>query len=163
MTIRPATVDDVGAIGQLIRELAAYERAAHQAVAREEDLASALFGAVPVAYCHVAEVDDEIVGLALWFLNFSTWLGSPGIYLEDLFVRESFRGRGLGAALMRELAAICVQRGYRRFQWSVLDWNTPSIEFYESIGATAQDEWTTYRLEGDALEAYGAASKPLGN
>ena len=163
MTIRPATVDDVGAIVRLIRELAAYERAAHEAVAREADLAGALFGDVPLVYCHLAEEDGEIVGLALWFLNFSTWLGSPGIYLEDLFVRESFRGRGFGTALMKELAGICVQRGYRRFQWSVLDWNTPSIEFYESIGATALDEWTTYRLEGDALEAYGASSNSPSN
>jgi GNAT superfamily N-acetyltransferase len=104
-------------------------------------------------------VDGQVVGLALWFLNFSTWLGITGIYLEDLYVRESFRGRGLGTALMRELAGICVERGYRRLQWSVLDWNTPSIEFYQSIGATALDEWTTYRLEGDALHAYGGAAR----
>ncbi len=160
VSIRQATIDDVGAIGDLIRELAAYERAAHEAVASDEDLAAALFGDVPVVYCHLAEVDGQVVGLALWFLNFSTWLGNTGIYLEDLYVRESFRGLGLGTALMKELAGICAERGYRRLQWSVLDWNTPSIEFYESIGATALDEWTAYRLEGEALDAYGADQRP---
>jgi GNAT superfamily N-acetyltransferase len=157
VTIRQATIDDVAAIRDLIRELADYEHAAHEAVASDDDLAAALFGEDPVLYCHLAEVDGQVVGLAFWFLNFSTWLGVTGIYLEDLYVRETFRGRGLGAALMKELAGICVERGYRRLQWSVLDWNTPSIEFYESIGATALDEWTTYRLEGDALDGYGGA------
>jgi GNAT superfamily N-acetyltransferase len=158
VTIRKATFDDVPAIGDLIRELADYEHAAREAVASDDDLAAALFGEDPVVYCHLAEADGQAVGLALWFLNFSTWLGISGIYLEDLYVRETFRGRGLGTALMKELARICVERGYRRLQWSVLDWNTPSIEFYESIGATAMDEWTTYRLEGGALEAYGGAT-----
>lgn len=156
MQIRFATPLDVPVIAQLIRELAHYERAVNEAVATDEEIALALFGDTPHVYCHVAELDGEIVGFAVWFLNFSTWLGSSGLYLEDLFVRESVRGRGVGTALMKELAHVCVERGYTRFQWSVLDWNEPSIEFYKSIGAVAMDEWTGYRLSAHALRAFAA-------
>ncbi len=154
MKIRFATPLDVPVISELIRELAHYERAALEAVATDDDVAAALFGDTPHVYCHVAELDGEVVGLAVWFLNFSTWLGTSGVYLEDLFVREGARGRGVGTALMKELANVCVQRGYTRFQWWVLDWNEPSIEFYKSIGAVAMNEWTTFRLSGDALNDF---------
>ena len=151
MIIRPVTPDDVEAVHGLICELAAYENAAHDVVATVAQLRTALFDDDAHVHCHV-----EVVGLALWFLNFSTWLGTSGIYLEDLYVSAPRRGQGIGMALMRQLAHICVERGYTRFQWSVLDWNAPSIDFYRSIGAVAMDEWTTYRLEGAALRDYAA-------
>jgi GNAT superfamily N-acetyltransferase len=153
--VRVAEERDVAAIGELIRELADYERARHEAQASDEQLRRALFGDSPHVFCHVAEVDGEVVGMALWFLNYSTWRGESGLYLEDLVVRERFRGTGLGGALMRTLARLCVERGYVRFEWWVLDWNRPAIQFYESIGARPMDDWTVYRLEGSALEAYG--------
>ncbi len=156
MLIRYARPLDVPIITQLIRELAHYERSADQVVATEESITLALFSGDSHVFCHVAEVDGEIVGIAVWFLNFSTWLGAPGIYLEDLYVREDARGKGAGSALMRELARLCVERGYSRFQWWVLDWNQPSIEFYQSIGATPMDEWTVFRLSDEALKSFAA-------
>lgn len=160
MIVRDARPDDVAAILSLVRELADYERSSHEVVARDEDLERALFG--PDAHVHglVVEVDGEIDAMALWFLNFSTWLGTSGLYLEDLYVRESSRGRGYGTALMRELAKICVARDYSRFEWSVLDWNTPSIDFYLSLGAVAQDEWTKFRLSGELLVTYALGEQP---
>lgn len=152
--IREAVKSDAPAIYSLIHELADYEKAPHEVVATLEDIENTLFAAHPTAFCHVAESDGEVVGIAIWFLNYSTWLGQPGIYLEDLYVRPAYRGAGLGMALMKELAKICVARGYRRFQWWVLDWNEPAINFYRSIGATAMDEWTVYRLSGEALERF---------
>ena len=152
--IREAQRADAPAIYGLIHELAEYERAPHEVVATLEDIESTLFGSNPTAFCHVAERDGDVVGIAIWFLNYSTWLGQPGIYLEDLYVKPDYRGSGLGLALMKELAKICVDRGYQRFQWWVLDWNEPSINFYQSIGAVAMDEWTVYRLSGDALEKF---------
>ncbi|MEU4151786.1 GNAT family N-acetyltransferase [Streptomyces sp. NPDC026659] len=146
--IRTATPDDVPAIHRMVRELAAYEKAADEARATEEQLREALFGERPAAFAHLA-VDDttgEPAGFALWFLNFSTWRGVHGIYLEDLYVRPEARGGGHGRALLTELARICAERGYERLEWSVLDWNTPAIGFYESLGARPQDEWTVYRL-----------------
>ena len=150
-SIRSATSEDIPAIQRLIIELAIYEKAPDAVEAGEAELAKALFGADPLAYCHVAEVDGEVVGVALWFLNYSTWKGSAGLYLEDLFVLPSQRGQGIGLGLMRTLAALCVERGYPRFQWWVLDWNEPAINFYKSIGAIAMDEWTVYRLSDEAL------------
>ena len=152
--IRPATSADVAAIHALIVELAIYEREPDAVVATVEQIHENLFGRDPVAYCHVAEVDGQIVGIAIWFLNYSTWLGKAGLYLEDLFVKPEFRSRGLGLQLMKALAQICVERGYERFQWWVLDWNEPSINFYKSIGAEAMDQWTVYRLSGDALKNF---------
>ncbi|MFB7503894.1 GNAT family N-acetyltransferase [Streptomyces broussonetiae] len=155
--IRAATPADVPVIHALIRELAEYEKCVDQARASEEQLREALFGARPAAYAHLA-VDDasgEPVGLALWFLNFSTWRGVHGIYLEDLYVRPSARGGGHGRALLTELARICVERGYGRLEWAVLNWNRPAIGFYESLGARPQDEWTVYRLTDEALEKLG--------
>ena len=154
--IRTATPSDVPEIHRLVCDLAEYEKARDQVEATPELLHRALFGPDAAAYAHVAEIDEpgggtRIVGFALWFLNFSTWTGRHGIYLEDLYVRPEFRGGGHGRALLTELARICVERGYRRLEWSVLDWNEPSIGFYESLGAIAMDEWTVYRLTGDAL------------
>lgn len=149
--IRPAKISDAEVIHALIVELAIYEREPDAVVATVEQIQGNLFGRDPVAYCHVAEVDGQIVGIAIWFLNYSTWLGKAGLYLEDLFVKPEFRNRGLGLQLMKALAQICVERGYERFQWWVLDWNEPSINFYKSIGAEAMDEWTVYRLSGSAL------------
>ena len=153
LSIRPATIDDVPLIRALIAELAEYERLADAAVATDDDLRAQLFGAQPAAEVLIGEVDGEAAGFALFFHNFSTFLGKRGLYLEDLFVRPAFRGLGLGRHLMAALARIAVQRGCGRFEWSVLDWNAPAIGFYRALGATAMDEWTVQRLEGDALRA----------
>lgn len=141
---------------QLVRELAEYERAPDEVRATEDDLRRSLFGSEPKVFAHVAEQDGEVVGFALWFLTYSTWLGTHGIYLEDLFVRPGARGGGHGKALLTELARIAVERGYGRVEWSVLNWNEPSIRFYEALGARPQDEWTVYRLTGDALRELGS-------
>lgn len=153
IAIRPARPEDVPHLITLIQELAEYERARNDAKATEELLFAALFGPTASAYCHVAERDDQVLGLAVWFLNFSTWLGRPGIYLEDLYVRPEARGSGAGRALLRELAAICVQRGYARLDWAVLDWNEPARKFYERLGAQAMTDWVPYRLTGESLRA----------
>ena len=153
VTIRPATVDDVPLIAQLIRELAEYERLADAAVASEDGLREQLFGERPAAEVLIAEADGEPAGFALFFHSFSTFLGKRGLYLEDLFVRPAFRSHGLGRHLMAALARIAVQRDCGRFEWSVLDWNAPAIGFYRKLGATGMDEWTVQRLEGDALRA----------
>ncbi|MGW2276438.1 N-acetyltransferase family protein [Streptomyces sp. NPDC001770] len=157
--IRTATPADVPAIHAMIRELADYEKALDEAQATEDQLHEALFGERPAAYAHIAvsDEDGETVGFALWFLNFSTWRGVHGIYLEDLYVRPERRGGGHGKALLTELARTCVDRGYGRLEWSVLDWNTPSIGFYESLGARPQDEWTVYRLTDEALAELGSS------
>jgi GNAT superfamily N-acetyltransferase len=156
--IRTAVVDDVPVIHAMVRELAEYEKALDEVRASEEHLREALFGERPAAYAHIAENEEgEVVGFALWFLNFSTWRGVHGIYLEDLYVRPEARGGGHGKALLRELARICVERGYERLEWAVLNWNAPSIAFYESLGARPQDEWTVYRLTDGALARLGAA------
>lgn len=150
--IRPATPADVPVIHALIRELADYEKALDEARATEEQLHEAFFGQHPAAYAHVAtDAADSVVGYAIWFLNFSTWRGVHGIHLEDLYVRPTARGGGHGKALLAELARICVERGYQRLEWAVLDWNAPAISFYESLGARPQDEWTVYRLTDEAL------------
>ncbi|MGW0907087.1 N-acetyltransferase family protein [Streptomyces sp. NPDC002853] len=157
--IRTATPADVPVIHAMVRDLAEYEKALDEARATEEQLREALFGERPAAFAHIAEDDatGEAVGFSLWFLNFSTWRGVHGIYLEDLYVRPEARGGGHGKALLTELARICVERGYERLEWSVLDWNEPSINFYRSLGALPQDEWTVYRLTDEALAGLGAA------
>jgi GNAT superfamily N-acetyltransferase len=144
--IRPARETDVPVIVSLIKELAEYEREPDAVEATEDDLRSTLFGPNPGAFCHVAEHDGEVVGLALWFLNFSTWKGRHGIYLEDLFVQPTARGSGLGKALLRNLIEIAKERGYGRVEWSVLDWNTAAQDFYRAIGAVPMDDWTTWRV-----------------
>ena len=151
--IRDMAPADVPAVVGLVHQLAEYERAAAQCRLTVEQLADALFGRAPALFGHVAEVEGEVVGCALWFLNFSTWRGVHGVYLEDLFVRPAFRGNGLGRALLSRLASVCAERGYGRLEWWVLDWNAPSIGFYRSLGAVPMDEWTVYRLDGDALAA----------
>jgi GNAT superfamily N-acetyltransferase len=154
MQIRMAQPADVEDIHRLIYELAVYEKAPEQMVATIDQINTSLFNAKPVAFCHVAEVDGKVVGIALWFLNYSTWLGKAGIYLEDLFVQPEYRGHAIGKGFMQTLAALCVERGYERFQWWVLDWNKPSIDFYQALGAVPMDEWTVFRLSGDALKKF---------
>lgn len=137
----------------MIVELAVFERAPEAVSATEGDLHERLFGANPHVFAHVAEDESgAVVGMAIWFLNFSTWLGRHGIYLEDLYVRESARGRGIGQALLQALAQICVEQGYGRLEWWVLDWNSDAIDFYRAQGAVAMDEWTVYRVTGLELE-----------
>ncbi len=150
MNIRLAQLADVPVLLGLVRELAAYEKEPDAVQATEADLHRALFVA-HTASCHVVETAGEVVGFALWFTTFSTWTGKPGLWLEDLFVRPEARGTGLGKALLQTLAAVCVERGYGRFEWWVLDWNAPAIGFYRALGAVAQDEWTTMRVDGEAL------------
>jgi GNAT superfamily N-acetyltransferase len=163
MTVRPVRPDDVPAVVALVRELADYEKALHEVRLTEEQLTGVLFGESPALFGHVALADDgvapgEVVGIALWFLNFSTWRGTHGIYLEDLYVQPQHRGHGFGKELLRTLAAVCVERGYSRLEWSVLDWNTPSIDFYKAAGAIGMDEWTVFRLTDDALTTFAAGT-----
>jgi GNAT superfamily N-acetyltransferase len=154
--IRPAEAADVDAIVGLVGDLAEYERARHEVQIDAPSLHAALFGPAPAVYGHVAVVDGEVVGFALWFLSFSTWLGRHGIYLEDLYVRPEHRGGGHGRALLAALARIAVERGYGRLEWAVLDWNEPALAFYRALGAVALDEWTVHRLTGDALRHVAA-------
>lgn len=154
--LRQAKLRDVPGIYARIIDLAVYEREPNAVTGTREMLRDVLFGPDPRVHCHVVVRDEEVLGVALWLLNYSTWTGTLGIHLEDLFVVESARGHGYGKALLAELAATCVQRGYSRFEWSVLDWNEPSIAFYRSIGAEALDEWTGYRVTGAALAALAA-------
>jgi GNAT superfamily N-acetyltransferase len=157
--IRRVEERDVEAVVGLVHELAAYERAPEHCQLTADQLRAALFGPAPALFGHVGEVDGEVVGCALWFLNFSTWRGVHGIYLEDLYVQPAHRGAGLGHALLAALAAVCVERGLGRLEWWVLDWNAPSIAFYRSLGAVAMDEWTVFRLDGAALEALGVSGR----
>jgi GNAT superfamily N-acetyltransferase len=161
--LRPATRADVPLILQLVRELAEYEKSPEQVVATEEKLDRYLFGdgfgRGPVVECLIGEIDGTAQGFALYFSNFSTWLSTSGIYLEDLFVRPAFRGRGLGKALLARLAQIAVERGCGRLEWAVLNWNEPAIGFYKSLGAAPMDEWTVFRMTGDALGRLGGAER----
>lgn len=150
--IREVTPADVESIHDMIVELAVYEKEPDAVLATPEDLQRNLFGGSPALFGHVAENDrGEVVGFALWFLNYSTWLGTHGIYLEDLYVKPEHRGGGYGKALLANLARICIERGYGRLEWWVLDWNSPARGFYESIGAQALTEWIPYRVTGSAL------------
>ncbi|NCV77352.1 MAG: GNAT family N-acetyltransferase [Actinobacteria bacterium] len=155
--IRSARSEESTVILQLIKDLAEYEKAPDQVEATESDLKATIFGKEPKVFCDVVEVDGEIAGMAIWFLNYSTWQGKHGIYLEDLFIKPEYRGRGYGKALLVHLAKLCEEKGYGRFQWWVLDWNSPAIEFYRSLGAEAMDEWTVYRVSGKALKDLGTA------
>lgn len=155
--VRGATPQDVPDVLRLIRALASYEREPDAVATTETDLHRWLFGEDPVASVLVAEVDGRVAGMALWFRSYSTWTGQPGIYLEDLFVEPEQRGSGLGRALLAALARIAVEHGYARVEWAVLDWNTPSIAFYEALGARPMREWQTYRLTGAALAELGGA------
>ncbi len=154
--IRYAVTEDAPRILQLIKDLAEYERAPLEAKATLEQIEETIFADKPTAFCHVAEEDGVVVGISIWFLNYSTWLGKPGIYLEDLYIDPAYRGKGYGLALLKELGKICVERNYERLQWWVLDWNEPSIEFYTSLGAVPMDEWTVFRVSGQALKKLGS-------
>ncbi|MGC2774867.1 MAG: GNAT family N-acetyltransferase [Bradyrhizobium sp.] len=151
LIIRRARPDDIGDVFALIKELAAYEKLAHEVAASEADIAGALFCEHPALFCDIAEWNGEVAGFAVWFVNFSTFAGRAGIYLEDLFVRPAFRRNGLGQALLGHLARTCVERNWARLQWSVLDWNAPSITFYKSLGAELMDDWTLCKVTGPAL------------
>jgi GNAT superfamily N-acetyltransferase len=150
-TIRPAGEADVPVIRRLIRELAEYERLLPEAVATEDDLRATLFGPRPCAEVLVAEVADEVAGFALFFHNYSTFLGKPGLYIEDVYVRPEHRRHGLGTAFFRRIARLAVERGCGRLEWAVLDWNEPALRFYRRIGAVPMNEWTVQRLTGDGL------------
>ena len=156
--VREARESDLERILQLIVDLATYERAAHQVKTTIEQLRLALFGPQPAAYALVAESEEGVVGFALYFRNFSTWEGVHGLYLEDLYVMPEYRGSGLGKALLMSLAEVAVERCYARLEWAVLDWNQPAIDFYRSLGAVALNEWTVYRLSGEALNTTAAAA-----
>jgi GNAT superfamily N-acetyltransferase len=158
--IRDVEEGDVDAVVALVHELADYEHAARHCHLTAAQLRDALFGPAPALFGHVAEVvrdggDTAVVGCALWFVNFSTWRGVHGLYLEDLYVQPAHRGAGLGRAVLARLAAVCAQRGFARLEWAVLDWNAPSIGFYRALGAVPMDDWTVFRLDGDALAALG--------
>ena len=155
MKIRPAKSEEVGEVLQLIQDLATYEKAPEQVEASKEDLLNTIFAKEPRVFCDLVEVNGQIAGMAIWFLNYSTWQAKHGIYLEDLYIKPEFRARGYGKALLKHLAQICDKEGYGRLQWWVLDWNSPAIEFYKSFGAEAMDEWTVYRTSGQALKNLG--------
>ena len=159
ISIRPATAADLPLIAQLIRDLAEYERLAHEVRFDDEVLRAKLFGPRPYAEVVIGQIDGKAQGFALFFHNFSTFEGRPGIYLEDLFVRPEARGSGLGKALLSHLAALAVERDCARLEWSVLDWNEPAIGFYKKLGAWLMDEWTVMRVDGDALAQLGAAPR----
>ncbi len=152
LNIRPATPADVPLIQQFIRDLAEYERSPESAVATQEDLLRDGFGSEPKYRCVIAEWERQPAGFAFFFYNYSTWQGRPGLYLEDLFVRPIFRGKGIGKALLLHLAKIAIDENCGRFQWQVLDWNTPAIDFYKSLGAKTMNEWLTMRVEGDDIK-----------
>ena len=151
-TIRSAEVADAPLILQFIHDLAKYERALNELKLSTEDIKNTLFSQSPQAYCLISELDGVATGFAVWHLNYSTWVGQHGIYLEDLYVDPKYRGLGHGKELLRKLAQICIERGYKRLQWSVLNWNEPAIEFYKSLGAKPMDEWTVYRVSESSLE-----------
>jgi GNAT superfamily N-acetyltransferase len=155
--LRRALPGDEDGILDCVRGLAEYEKEPGAVETTADDLGRVLFGTAPSVFAHVVEKGGQVVAIAIWFLNYSTWTGRHGIYLEDLFVREGERRHGYGGALLKALAEVCVQRGYRRFEWSVLDWNEPSIRFYRSIGAVGMDEWRIQRLDGDALTRLAAS------
>ncbi|MGI9103253.1 MAG: GNAT family N-acetyltransferase [Terriglobales bacterium] len=158
LSIRPAREEDIPLILAFIRELAEYERAPEQAVARPEDLLRDGWGPEPKFRVVIADWSGQPAGFALFFYNYSTWQGRPGLYLEDLFVRPQFRGKGIGKALLVYLAKLAVRENCGRFQWQVLDWNTPAIDFYEALGAGKMTEWVTMRMEGEALQRLAAQS-----
>ena len=161
LTIRPAVASDVALILQFIRQLAEYEREPQAVTATEADLLRDGFGPDPKFRVVIAEWDAKPAGFAFFFYNYSTWVGRPGLFLEDLFVRQEFRGKGIGKKLLAHLAQLAVKENCGRFQWQVLDWNTPSLEFYESLGARVMKEWLTMRVEGEALERLAReTSKP---
>ena len=159
LSIRAATSEDAEVIFQFIVDLAIYEKAEQQVKTTVEEIRSTLFDPKTNTSALICLLDDQPIGYAVYFLNYSTWLGKSGLYLEDLYVSPLARGKGAGLALMKTLAKTAASKGYGRFEWSVLDWNTPAIDFYDSIGAKPQNEWIGYRLEGKALLAFGNSAK----
>jgi GNAT superfamily N-acetyltransferase len=159
LVIRRARPDEAGVVLSLVRELAEYEKLLHEVDATEKMLADALFGENPRLFCELAEWNGDVAGFAVWFINFSTFSGRSGIYLEDLFVRPALRGKGIGKALLSHLAKECVANNWSRLQWSVLDWNEPSIAFYKSLGAVMMDEWTICKVVGPALTALAGGQR----
>ena len=159
IAIRPASPADAGLILGFIRELADYEKLLHEVRMSEDDVRALLFAAVPRAFCDIAEIDGDPIGFAFWYYNVSTFEGRCGLYLEDLFVRPAARGRGAGKALLAHLARRCVSEGLGRIQWAVLDWNAPSIAFYDSLGASAKTEWITRQLDGEALRTLASSKQ----
>lgn len=155
LTIRPAAPADTALIFALVCELADYENLQGEVDATPEEIAAALFAETPRVFCDIAELDGEAAGFAIWFVNFSSFRGRHGLYLEDIYVRPALRGRGVGTALMQQLARRCVEQGLARLEWAVLDWNAPSIAFYRSLGATVMDDWKICRLSGPALQTFG--------
>lgn len=151
LLVREVKLDDIPIIYKYIKDLAEYEKAPEEAILTEEDLKRSFFPDKPQVYCLVSELENTVTGIAIWHLNYSTWLGKHGIYLEDLYVDPKYRGQGHGKALLVALAKICIERGYQRLQWWVLDWNKSAIDFYDSIGAHAMDEWTVFRVSGKEL------------
>lgn len=160
LSIRPARSDEAGLVLSLVRELAEYEKLSHEVDATEDLIAAALFAPQPRVFCDIAEWDGEVAGFALWFPTFSTFRGRHGLYLEDLFVRPAFRRRGIARALFTHLARRCVAEGWTRFEWSVLDWNKPAIEFYQRMGAQIMEAWRTCRLTDAALERLAGEAMP---
>ncbi len=156
LRIRPAGREDAGSVLSLIRELADYEKLAHEVDATPAMIEAALCNANATTHCEIAEWNGELAGQALWFTNFSTFRGRSGLYLEDLYVRPAFRGRGIGKALLAHLARLCAERGWPRMEWVVLDWNQPAIDFYRSLGAEIAQDWRLCRLDGEALAALTA-------
>jgi GNAT superfamily N-acetyltransferase len=160
LAIRAARPDDGALVFALVRELADYEKLSAEVDASEEAIAAALFAPQPRLYCDIAEWSGAPAGFAVWFLNYSTFRGRPGIYVEDIFVRPAFRKRGIGKALMARLARRCVEQGYARFEWAVLGWNAPGIAFYRSIGAQVMEDWRICRLSGEALSRFAGRGAP---
>jgi diamine N-acetyltransferase len=158
IAIRQARPADSALIFALVNELAAYEKLSSDVDATEAQIARVLFAPEPAVFCDIAEWNGEAAGFALWFLNFSSFRGRHGIYLEDIFVRPAMRGKGLGKAMLARLAQFCVAQGYARFEWAVLDWNKPSIDFYQAMGATVMPDWRICRLSGEALERFARGS-----
>jgi GNAT superfamily N-acetyltransferase len=159
MLIRPAHPNEAQLILDFIMDLAIYEKCPEEAVATLADIQGTFFCENPQVFCNFIEADGKVVGFVVWYLNYSTWTGTHGIYIEDLFVRSEFRGRGCGKALLSYLAGVCVERGYERLQWWVLNWNKPSIKFYESLGAKPMNEWTVMRVDEGALIRLAAISR----
>ena len=154
-TVRRIRLADVDELFQMVRDLADYENSLAEVQSSADDFRVALFGPAPQLFGHVVEHGSRLAGFAVWYVSFSTWTGKHGIYLEDLYVRPEHRGSGFGRALLVELARLCVERGYARLEWWVLDWNEPALRFYSSLGATSMDEWTQHRLTGPSLDALG--------
>ena len=157
LTIRKATEKDAGLILRFVKELAGYEKAVHEVTATEADIKTSLFGDSATAHALICSNGETPVGFAVYFFNYSTWLGKNGLYLEDLYVSPESRGTGAGKAILKHLAGIAVNKNCSRFEWSVLDWNAPAIQFYESIGARPMNEWVSYRLDGNALAAFAGS------